>query len=79
MLLRHAFSRACRFRSLFCWIPLFAQTDDVVQQLYIKILQIQDRFGVGAHGEPVRTLAEFFGHTSAWLRDVLPLPGRRAR
>ena len=22
-------------------------------------------------GEPVRTLAEFFGHTSAWMRDVL--------
>jgi RNA polymerase sigma-70 factor (ECF subfamily) len=49
----------------------FAQTDDVVQQLYIKVLQNQDRFWVNAHGEPVRTLAEFFGHTSAWLRDVL--------
>src|SRR5262249_58266629 len=48
-----------------------AQTDDVVQQLYIKILQHQDRFWVNAHGEPVRSLAEFFGHTSAWLRDVL--------
>ena len=49
----------------------FAQTDDVVQQLYIKILQNQDRFWVNADGEPMRTLAEFFGHTSAWMRDVL--------
>ena len=49
----------------------FAETDDVVQQLYIKILQNQDRFWVNADGEPVRTLAEFFGHTSAWMRDVL--------
>jgi RNA polymerase sigma factor (sigma-70 family) len=49
----------------------FAQTDDVVQQLYVKILQQQDRFWVNARGEPVRTLAEFFGHTSAWMRDVL--------
>ena len=48
-----------------------AQTDDVVQQLYLKILQNQDRFWVNAHGEPVRNLAEFFGHTSAWMRDVL--------
>jgi RNA polymerase sigma-70 factor (ECF subfamily) len=48
-----------------------AQTDDVVQQLYVKILQNQDRFWVNARGEPVRTLAEFFGHTSAWMRDVL--------
>jgi RNA polymerase sigma factor (sigma-70 family) len=49
----------------------FAQTDDVVQQLYMKILRNQDRFWVNADGEPVRTLAEFFGHTSAWMRDVL--------
>jgi RNA polymerase sigma-70 factor (ECF subfamily) len=49
----------------------FAQTDDVIQQLYLKILQHQDRFWVNAGGEPVRTLAEFFGHTSAWTRDVL--------
>ena len=49
----------------------FAQTDDVVQQLYLKILQQQDRFWVDARGEPVRTLAEYFGHTSAWMRDVL--------
>jgi RNA polymerase sigma factor (sigma-70 family) len=49
----------------------FAQTDDVVQQLYLKILQQQDRFWVNDRGEPVRTLAEFFGHTSAWMRDVL--------
>jgi hypothetical protein len=48
----------------------FAQTDDVVQQLFLKILQNQDRFWVNADGEPVRTLAEFFGHSSAWLRDV---------
>jgi RNA polymerase sigma factor (sigma-70 family) len=49
----------------------FEQTDDVVQQLYVKILQQQDRFWVNADGEPVRTVAEFFGHTSAWMRDVL--------
>jgi RNA polymerase sigma factor (sigma-70 family) len=49
----------------------FAQTDDVVQQLYVKILQHQDRFWVNARGEPVQTLAEFFGHSSAWMRDVL--------
>ena len=49
----------------------FAQTDDVVQQLYIKILQNQERFWVNADGAPIRTLAEFFGHTSAWMRDVL--------
>jgi RNA polymerase sigma factor (sigma-70 family) len=49
----------------------FEQTDDVVQQLYVKVLQNQERFWVNARGEPVRTLAEFFGHTSAWMRDVL--------
>ena len=49
----------------------FAQTDDVVQQLYIKILQNQDRFWVNADGQPVHRLAEFFEHTSAWMRDVL--------
>ena len=49
----------------------FAQTDDVVQQLFLKILRNQDRFWLNADGEPVRTLAEFFGHTSAWMRDVL--------
>jgi RNA polymerase sigma-70 factor (ECF subfamily) len=49
----------------------FAQTDDVVQQLYLKILRNQDRFWVNANGEPVRTPAEFFGHASAWMRDVL--------
>src|SRR5262249_6796213 len=49
----------------------FAQTDDIVQQLYLKILHNQDRFWVDAHGQPVRSLAEFFGHTSAWMRDVL--------
>jgi RNA polymerase sigma factor (sigma-70 family) len=49
----------------------FAQTDDVVQQLYLKILRNQDRFWVNADGRPVRSLAEYFGHTSAWMRDVL--------
>ena len=49
----------------------FAQTDDVIQQLYLKILQNQDRFWIKANGEPVQTLGEFFGHTSAWMRDVL--------
>ena len=43
----------------------FAQTDDVVQQLYVKILQQQDRFWVNAAGQPVTALAEFFGHTAA--------------
>src|SRR5262245_66205986 len=37
----------------------FEQTDDVVQQLYLKVLQNQDRFWVNAHGQPVQTLAEF--------------------
>jgi RNA polymerase sigma-70 factor (ECF subfamily) len=49
----------------------FAQTDDVVQQLFLKILRNQDRFWANAHGEPLHSLAEFFGHTSAWMRDVL--------
>src|SRR5262245_61980651 len=49
----------------------FEQTDDVVQQLFLKILHNQERFWVNAHGEPVRSLPEFFGHTSAWMRDVL--------
>jgi RNA polymerase sigma factor (sigma-70 family) len=49
----------------------YEQTDDVVQQLYVKILQNQDRFWVNARGEPVRSLAEFFGHGAAWMRDVL--------
>src|SRR5262245_13228112 len=49
----------------------FAQTDDVVQQLYVKILRNQDRFWVNVDGQPLRTLAEFFGHASAWMRDVL--------
>ena len=69
------------------------QTDDVVQQLYLKIIQQQDRFWVNARGEPVRTLAEFFGHTSArcgpfertvpsrWRRRrrerAIPCPGRQ--
>src|SRR5262245_2772616 len=55
----------------FARLEPFAQTDDVVQQLYLKILHNQDRFWVNADGAPVRTLAEFFGHTSAWMRDVL--------
>jgi RNA polymerase sigma factor (sigma-70 family) len=49
----------------------FEQTDDVVQQLYLKVLRNQDRFWVNTRGEPVRSLEEFFGHTSAWMRDVL--------
>jgi RNA polymerase sigma-70 factor (ECF subfamily) len=49
----------------------FEQTDDVVQELYLKILHQQDRFWVNAAGAPVHTLAEFFGRTSAWMRDVL--------
>jgi RNA polymerase sigma-70 factor (ECF subfamily) len=48
-----------------------AQTDDVVQQLYLKILKQQDRFWVNADGRPVQTPAEFFGHAAAWMRDVL--------
>jgi RNA polymerase sigma-70 factor (ECF subfamily) len=49
----------------------FAQTDDVVQQVYLKILRNQERFWANADGQPVRSLAKFFGHTSAWMRDVL--------
>jgi RNA polymerase sigma factor (sigma-70 family) len=49
----------------------FEQNDDVVQQLYVKVLQNQDRFWLNADGEPVRSLAELFGHASAWMRDVL--------
>ena len=49
----------------------FQQTDDVVQQLYIKILENQDRFWINADGAPVRSLAEVFGRSSAWMRDVL--------
>jgi RNA polymerase sigma factor (sigma-70 family) len=49
----------------------FAQTDDIIQQLFLKILQNQDRFWVNADGQPLRRLAEFFGHSSAWMRDVL--------
>jgi RNA polymerase sigma-70 factor (ECF subfamily) len=49
----------------------FAQTDDVIQQLYLKILQDQERYWVDADGQPVKSLAQFFGHASAWMRDVL--------
>jgi RNA polymerase sigma-70 factor (ECF subfamily) len=49
----------------------FEQTDDVVQELYLKILREQDRLWVNAQGTPVRTLAEFLGRASAWMRDVL--------
>jgi RNA polymerase sigma factor (sigma-70 family) len=48
-----------------------AQTDDIVQQLYVKNLQNQDRFWVDADGQPLRSLAAFFGHSLAWVRDVL--------
>jgi RNA polymerase sigma-70 factor (ECF subfamily) len=67
-LLSHA---RCLLHGRYARLEPFAQTDDVVQQLYIKILQHEDRFWVNARGEPVQTLAEFFGHSSAWMRDVL--------
>jgi RNA polymerase sigma factor (sigma-70 family) len=68
----HLIHHARRFlHGRYARLEPIAQTDDVVQQLYVKILQNQDRFWVNAHGEPVRSLAEFFGHTSAWMRDVL--------
>src|SRR5215510_13283100 len=68
----HLMHHARRFlHGRYARLEPFAQTDDVVQQLYLKILQHEDRFWVNAHGEPVRTLAELFGHTSAWMRDVL--------
>ena len=68
----HLMGQARRFlHGSYARLEPFAQTDDVVQQLYIKILRNQDRFWVKANGKPVRTLAEFFGHTSAWMRDVL--------
>ena len=55
----------------FAGLEPFEETDDVVQQLYLKILRNQDRFWVNADGRPVQSLAEFFGHASAWTRDVL--------
>jgi RNA polymerase sigma factor (sigma-70 family) len=68
----HLMHHARRFlHGRYARLEPLAQTDDVVQQLYIKILQNQDRFWVNADGEPVRSLAEFFGHASAWMRDVL--------
>ena len=68
----HLMGHARRFlHGRYARLEPFAQTDDVVQQLFLKILQNQDRFWVNADGEPVRSLAEFFGHTSAWMRDVL--------
>jgi RNA polymerase sigma factor (sigma-70 family) len=68
----HLMGQARRFlHGSYARLEPFAQTDDVVQQLYVKILQNEDRFWVKADGEPVRTLAEFFGHASAWMRDVL--------
>jgi DNA-directed RNA polymerase specialized sigma24 family protein len=42
-----------------------AQTDDVAQQLYVKVLRNQECFWLNAAGEPVRSLAELFGHASA--------------
>jgi RNA polymerase sigma factor (sigma-70 family) len=68
----HLMSHARRLlHGTYARLEPFAQTDDVVQQLFLKILHNQDRFWVNARGEPVQTLAEFFGHSSAWLRDVL--------
>jgi RNA polymerase sigma factor (sigma-70 family) len=72
-LTRHRLTRhaRCLLHGRYARLEPFAQTDDVVQQLYVKILQNQDRFWFDAQGEPVQTLGEFFGHTSAWMRDVL--------
>jgi RNA polymerase sigma-70 factor (ECF subfamily) len=67
-LMRHA---RRHLHGRFARLAPFEQTDDVVQQLYLKLLQNQDRFWVNARGEPVRSLAEYFGHTAAWTRDVL--------
>jgi DNA-directed RNA polymerase specialized sigma24 family protein len=67
-LMHHA---RCFLHGRYARLEPFAQTEDVVQQLYLKILRNQDRFWVNANSEPVRTLAEFFGHSSAWMRDVL--------
>ena len=67
-LLSHA---RCFLHGRYARLEPFAQTDDVVQQVYLKILRNQDRFWVNADGQPVRSLAEFFGHASAWMRDVL--------
>src|SRR5262249_32736081 len=39
--------------------------------LYVKILENEGRFWADARGDPVRTLAEYFGHASAWMRDGL--------
>src|SRR5262245_60617156 len=67
-LMRHA---RCLLHGRYARLEPFAQTDDVVQQLYVKVIQEQDRFWANADGEPVQTLAEFFGRSSAWTRDVL--------
>jgi RNA polymerase sigma-70 factor (ECF subfamily) len=67
-LMRHAHRH---LHERYARLEVFEQTDDVVQQLYLKILQNQGRFWVNSRGEPVRSLAEFFGHASAWMRDVL--------
>jgi RNA polymerase sigma factor (sigma-70 family) len=67
-LMRHARSL---LHGRYARLEPLAQTDDIVQQLYLKVLRNQDRFWLNAQGEPVRTLAEFFGHASAWMRDVL--------
>jgi RNA polymerase sigma factor (sigma-70 family) len=67
-LMRHA---RRHLHSTYARLEPFDQTDDVVQQLYVKILRNQERFWVNGDGEPVRTLAEYFGHASAWMRDVL--------
>src|SRR5262249_47152679 len=40
--------------------------------------QTRARFWSNAPGEPVRSLAEFFGDTSAWIRDVLCDQRRKA-
>ena len=61
-LMRHARSL---LHGRYARLEPFAQTDDVVQQPYLKVLRNQDRFWVDGRGEPVRSLAEFFGHTAA--------------
>jgi hypothetical protein len=58
-LTRDRLMRQCRrfLQGRYARPELFARTDDGVQQLFVKILQHQDRFWVNADGEPIHTLA----------------------
>src|SRR5262249_61628857 len=56
-----------------------AQPDDVVTTISLSLPKTKDPLWATARAEPVRTLAEFFGHSSAWMRDVLCALLRQSR